>query len=167
MGIISIGLSIRKDEIMIDIITHSSKETQDLGYRLGTLLKEGDIVCLVGDLGAGKTTLTQSIAKGLGVEDYVTSPTFTLINEYSGRYMLYHFDLYRLNSIDEIYDLGYEEYFFSQGVCIIEWADILQENLPLERLNIFIERGKEDNDRKILISGSGNRYREIIKELKK
>ena len=167
MDIISIDLSIRKDEIMINIITHSPEETQDLGYKLGTLLKEGDIVCLVGDLGAGKTTLTQSIAKGLGVDDYVTSPTFTLINEYNGRYPLYHFDVYRLSDIEEIYDLGYEEYLFSQGVSIIEWANMIEAALPQERLNISIKRGKENNDRELVIGGKGNRYKEIIEELRK
>lgn len=167
MDIISIDLSIRKDEIMINIITHGPEETQDFGYKLGTLLREGDIVCLVGDLGAGKTTLTQSIARGLGVDDYVTSPTFTLINEYNGRCPLYHFDVYRLNDIDEIYDLGYEEYLFSKGVSIIEWANMIEEALPQERLDISIKRGKENNDREIVIGGKGNRYLEIIEELRK
>ncbi len=155
----------RKDEIMVKIKTNSPEETYSFGYRLGKLLKSGDILCLNGDLGAGKTTLTQSIAKGLDVEDYVTSPTFTLINEYKGRYPVYHFDVYRINDIDEMYDLGFEEYIYSEGVTIIEWASIIEDILPLERLDITIKRGKEIDEREIIIEAKGNRYEEIIKEL--
>ncbi|KGG81227.1 ATPase [Caloranaerobacter azorensis H53214] len=150
---------------MVKIKTNSPEETYSFGYRLGKLLKSGDILCLNGDLGAGKTTLTQSIAKGLDVEDYVTSPTFTLINEYKGRYPVYHFDVYRINDIDEMYDLGFEEYIYSEGVTIIEWASIIEDILPLERLDITIKRGKEIDEREIIIEAKGNRYEEIIKEL--
>ncbi|SHH58923.1 tRNA threonylcarbamoyladenosine biosynthesis protein TsaE [Caloranaerobacter azorensis DSM 13643] len=150
---------------MVKIKTNSPEETYSFGYRLGKLLKSGDILCLNGDLGAGKTTLTQSIARGLGVEDYVTSPTFTLINEYEGRYPVYHFDVYRIDDIDEMYNLGFEEYIYSEGVTIIEWASIIEDILPLERLDITIKRGKEIDDREIIIEAKGNRYEEIVKEL--
>lgn len=150
---------------MLKVSTNSPEETKELGYRLGKNLKAGDIICLVGDLGAGKTTLTQSIAKGLDVDEYVTSPTFTLINEYEGRYPVYHFDVYRLNDVDEMYDLGYEEYFYSGGVTLIEWGNLIEEMLPQNRLNIKIKRGNENNKREVLISGKGTRYEEIIKEL--
>lgn len=152
---------------MLKITTNSPEETVKLGYHLGKELKSGDIVCLIGDLGAGKTTLTQSIARGLDVDDYVTSPTFTLINEYDGRYPVYHFDVYRINDVDEMYDLGYEEYFYSDGVTLIEWANLIEAILPQKRLDIKIKRGNEVDKREIVIQGIGARYEEIIEELKK
>ncbi|EOD00405.1 tRNA (adenosine(37)-N6)-threonylcarbamoyltransferase complex ATPase subunit type 1 TsaE [Caldisalinibacter kiritimatiensis] len=151
---------------MLTIVTNSAEETKEIGYRLGRILQGGDIVCLTGDLGAGKTTLTQALAKGLDVDDYVTSPTFTLINEYNGRYPVYHMDVYRLEDVDEMYDLGYEEYFYSDGVTIVEWANLIEEILPEERLNIQLKRGKEGNEREINIYGKGERYEEIIRNLK-
>lgn len=141
------------------------KETEKIGYILGELLIGGEVICMTGDLGAGKTTMTQSIAKGLDVEDYVTSPTFTIINEYEGRCPLYHFDVYRINDVDEMYDLGYEEYFYSDGVSIIEWADIIEEILPEERLNIEICKKDNNESREIIISVNGEKYKEIIKNL--
>ncbi len=152
---------------MLRIITNSPDETKAFGYRIGKILAVGDILCLVGDLGAGKTTLTQSIARGLDVDDYVTSPTFTLINEYEGRFPVYHFDVYRINDIEEMYDLGYEEYFGLKGVTIIEWANMIEEILPKERLNIEIKRGNEMDKREIIFSGYGKRYEEIVEELSK
>lgn len=149
---------------MLKIITNNPQETENLGYKLGKTLEAGDIICLIGDLGAGKTTLTKSIAKGLDIDDYITSPTFTLIKEYEGRYPLYHFDVYRINDVDEMYDLGYEEYIFGKGVSIIEWANIIDDILPKEKLIIDIKR-KDINKREINIYGEGNRYKEIIKEL--
>lgn len=152
---------------MIKITTNNTEETKVLGYKLGKLLIGGDVVCLVGDLGAGKTTLTQSIAKGLDVSEYVTSPTFTLINEYEGRYPVYHFDVYRINDIDEMYDIGYEEYIYSEGVTLIEWANIIKDILPDDRLNIEITRGNKNDKREIVIEGKGSRGKEIVKELNK
>lgn len=149
------------------IVLKSIKDTEQFGYWLGKLLKGGDLICLMGDLGAGKTTLTQSIAKGLEVEDYVTSPTFTLINEYKGRVPLYHFDVYRLGDVDELFDLGYEEYFYSNGVTIVEWANKVLEVFPEDRINIEIKKGKEYDERIVHIYGQGNRFNEIVKELKK
>ncbi|SDZ18164.1 tRNA threonylcarbamoyladenosine biosynthesis protein TsaE [Proteiniborus ethanoligenes] len=143
----------------------SIKETENLGLMIGKLLKGGEVICMTGDLGAGKTTLTQSIAKGLDIEDYVTSPTFTIINEYKGRCDLYHFDVYRIGDIEEMYDLGYEEYFYSDGVAIIEWADIIEEILPDERLNITISKKDYMDSREITIEGKGDKYSNIIKEL--
>ncbi len=99
------------------------EETEKFGIMLGKLLNSGDILCLNGDLGAGKTTMTKSIGLGLGVEEYITSPTFALINQYRGRVPVYHFDVYRLENVEELYDLGFDEYFYGNGVCIIEWAE--------------------------------------------
>lgn|SRR5690625_3607556 len=125
----------------------------------------GDILCLNGDLGAGKTTMTQSIGKGLGVDDYITSPTFTLINEYKGRIWVYHFDVYRLENVEDLYDIGFDEYFYGHGVCIIEWAEKIEKLLPEDRIVIDIKKGKGTDERILSISGQGSRYKEIIKEL--
>lgn len=150
----------------MEIILKGLEETESFGRDLGKLLEGGDILCLNGDLGAGKTTLTKSIGLGLGVEDYITSPTFTLINEYSGRIPLYHFDVYRLENVDELYDLGFDEYFYGKGVSIIEWAEKIERLLPEDRIVLNIEKGIDINERKISITGCGDRYREIIKELR-
>lgn len=150
---------------MVRIVLKGLKETEEFGEKLGSILKPGDIISLTGDLGAGKTTLTKSIGKGLGVEDYITSPTFTLINEYKGRINLYHFDVYRLEGSMDLYDLGFEEYIYSEGISIIEWGDKIEEALPKERINIRIEKGTELDERIIYIYGEGERFEQFIKEL--
>lgn len=148
--------------ICIDISNQSQLE--ELAEKLGGLVKPGDIICMTGDLGAGKTTFTQAFAKGLSVEDYVTSPTFTIINEYHGRIPLYHFDVYRLNHISEMEDLGYEEYFYGRGVCVIEWASLIEEVLPKDRLWIEIKvTGVES--RSICFYSTNQYYDDMIKEL--
>ncbi len=141
------------------------KDTEEFGKRLGNVLKKGDIVCLNGDLGAGKTTLTKSIGIGLGVSEYITSPTFALINEYDGRLKVYHFDVYRLENIDELDDLGFDEYFFGDGVCIIEWAEKIEGMLPKEIIVLNIEKGEELDKRVVSIAGSGSRYKEVLREM--
>lgn len=143
----------------------SLKDTEKLGQQIGKVLKEGDILCLNGDLGAGKTTLTKSIGIGLGVEEYITSPTFSLINEYRGRLPVYHFDVYRLENIDELDDLGFDEYFFGEGVCIIEWAEKIEKMLPREIIVLDIEKGEDIDKRIVSITGSGDRYKEFLREL--
>lgn len=150
---------------MARIILKGLNETKEFGERLGSLLQGGDVLSLIGDLGAGKTTLTKSIGKGLEVEDYITSPTFTLINEYKGRVWVYHFDVYRLEDEEDLLDLGYEDYFYSNGVTIIEWADKIENILPKNRIEIKIEKGQELDDRTITLSGEGERYNKIVKEL--
>ena len=112
--------------------THSPEETQAIGERVGQNLKPGDIVALIGDLGAGKTCLTQGIARGVKIEpnQIVNSPSYTLINEYAGKIPIYHIDLYRLQRQEEIMDLGLEEYLEGNGICIIEWADRMLDLLP-------------------------------------
>jgi tRNA threonylcarbamoyladenosine biosynthesis protein TsaE len=121
------------------IETLSADETRSLGQKIAKQLKPKDILALFGPLGAGKTTLIQGLAEGLEVKDYVTSPTFVLINEYKGRLPLYHIDLYRLESIGQIEDLGIAEYFEKDGVTVIEWADRLGDNLPDDIKSIEIE----------------------------
>ncbi|MEE1170587.1 MAG: tRNA (adenosine(37)-N6)-threonylcarbamoyltransferase complex ATPase subunit type 1 TsaE [Anaerovoracaceae bacterium] len=126
-------------EIKREIRINSEYETRQFGEALARELKPGDILALVGDLGTGKTTLTKYIARELGIMQAITSPTFTIICEYTdGRLPLYHFDVYRLNSADEMLELGYEEYFFGDGVCIIEWADKIEELLPENTKTIYI-----------------------------
>ena len=121
------------------VITNNENETYNIGIKIGKQLKAGDILSLNGDLGAGKTYLTKGIAKGLGIEDYITSPTFTILNEYEGRIPLYHFDVYRINDVEEMYEIGFEEYLYGNGVCVIEWGNIVEEILPKNAINIKIK----------------------------
>lgn len=119
---------------------YDEKETKALGYNLGLNAKSGQIYCLKGDLGVGKTVFTKGFAEGLGITDYITSPTFTIVNEYKGRLPFYHFDVYRIGDPDEMYDIGYEEYFYGDGVCLIEWAELIEELLPDDVCWIIIEK---------------------------
>jgi len=143
------------------------QDTDKIGKIIGGSLKGGTVICLEGDLGAGKTTLTQSIAKGLEIRDYVTSPTFTIIKEYNGRLNLYHMDAYRLDSEDEMYDLGYDEYINSDGVCIIEWASKIKGLIPKSAINITININYENNNRELDINGEGEQFNIIKEELQK
>ena len=119
----------------------SPEQTESIGFEFGKNAKAGDVYCLSGDLGVGKTVFTRGFAKGLGVdEEYITSPTFTIINEYTGRLNLYHSDVYRIGSIEEMDDTGYEDYFFSDGVCLIEWAEMIEEIIPPQAVWIKIEK---------------------------
>lgn len=123
-------------------------ETKEFGRKLGAEAQAGSVIALIGDLGTGKTTLTKAIAKGLGVKDVITSPTFNIVKQYeSGRLPLYHFDVYRIGDIDEMYELGYEEYFYGNGVCVIEWADIIGELIPQDAVIIEIEYGEKEGER--------------------
>jgi tRNA threonylcarbamoyladenosine biosynthesis protein TsaE len=150
----------------LTVTSRSPEETFLIGKSIGRNLIEKDIVALVGDLGAGKTCLAQGIARGLGVPDeyQITSPSFTLINEYQGRMMLYHFDLYRLSRASEMNDMGYEEYFFGEGVSVIEWADKMTGILPHESLFVLINY-TEENERNIIISGQEKKIAMISEEL--
>lgn len=152
---------------MLKFVTESVEETAEIGEQLGRLLNTGNIICLSGDLGAGKTALTKGIAKGLGVEDYVTSPTYTIINEYQGRLPLYHFDVYRLNDVEEMYELGYEEYFFGDGVVVLEWADVVRDIIPKERLWITILNTHGNDFREIIMEPTGEAYDNMLKGMEK
>lgn len=126
----------------------NEEETTTFGLDLGKRLQKGDIVALIGDLGTGKTALTKAIARGLGITETITSPTFTIVQEYTGgRLPLYHFDVYRIQEPEEMYELGYEEYFFGEGVCVIEWADLIEELLPGETKVIRLEYGSGESER--------------------
>ncbi|HEY7348897.1 MAG TPA: tRNA (adenosine(37)-N6)-threonylcarbamoyltransferase complex ATPase subunit type 1 TsaE [Ktedonobacterales bacterium] len=152
--------------VVLDIVSHGLAQTQRLGARLGELLCGGDLVLLDGDLGTGKTSLTQGIAEGLGVREVVSSPTFTLLKEYEGRLPLYHFDLYRLDDASEILDLGFEEYFESHGVCVVEWANKAEHLWPSEHLRIRLKMISETK-RGVLLSGQGARYVNMLFEFRK
>ncbi|MBB6622638.1 tRNA (adenosine(37)-N6)-threonylcarbamoyltransferase complex ATPase subunit type 1 TsaE [Clostridium gasigenes] len=146
----------------------SVEKTTVLGFNIGKLLNSGDIICLTGDLGTGKTHITKGIAKGLNIDDHITSPTFTIVNEYdTGRLKLFHFDVYRVNDPDEICAIGFDDYIFSDAVSIIEWANYIEEILPREYLHINIEKDLniDENFRKITIIAYGDKYN-YIKELK-
>lgn len=151
---------------MFLIKTFSPAETAGVGEKLAAFLRAGDIICLNGELGAGKTRFVQGMARGLGIDGPVTSPTFTLINEYHGRLPLYHMDVYRLGDPLEMEDLGYEEYFYGEGVTVVEWAERVAELLPAERLDIYINRRPEGEDlREIALAPRGERYRRLVEEL--
>ena len=123
-------------------------DTEEFGMKLASSLEPGDIVALIGDLGTGKTTLTKYIAKGLGVTENIDSPTFNIVKEQkSGIIPLFHFDVYRLSSGDELLDIGADEYFYSDGVCIIEWADIVADVVPEKAKVILIEYGEKQGER--------------------
>lgn len=129
-------------------VSHSDAETASLAGILAERLEAGDIIALTGNLGAGKTTFTKALAKALGIKSNVSSPTFNIVKEYrSGRLPLFHFDVYRLGSEEEFYDIGGEEYLFDSGVSVIEWADIIAEALPVGTLFINIEYGNDEGER--------------------
>jgi tRNA threonylcarbamoyladenosine biosynthesis protein TsaE len=149
---------------MLQKVTHSPDQTRRLGAWLGERLRPGDFVALVGEMGAGKTHLSAGILAGLSVTRTGGSPTFTLLWEYQGRLPVYHWDVYRLVDPRELEDLGYEEYFYGNGVNIVEWADQVQELWPTERLRIDLKYGVGNDDRVLALSGTA-RYTDLLKEL--
>ena len=141
---------------MIIIETNSAEETFRLGEKLGHLAIPGQIYTLNGDLGVGKTVFTQGVASGLGIKAPVNSPTFTIVQEYEdGRMPFYHFDVYRIGDLEEMEEIGYDDYFFGNGICLIEWAELIQELLPETMISITIEKEPEKgfDYRKITIDG--------------
>ena len=123
------------------IETNSPEETFELGRQIGQEAAAGTVFTLIGDLGTGKTVFTQGLAQGLGITEPVNSPTFTILQVYEeGRCPFYHFDVYRIADVEEMYEIGYEEYFFGEGVCLIEWADLVREILPEDCIRITIEK---------------------------
>jgi tRNA threonylcarbamoyladenosine biosynthesis protein TsaE len=166
----------------LDVISHSSAQTQRLGMRLGELMRGGELLLLEGQLGTGKTTFTQGLARGMGINDVISSPTFTLLKEYAGQPVaaasskplqrqqrgptLYHFDLYRLDDPEEILDLGFEEYFFSDGTCVVEWAERADLFWPTEHLRIRLKMLSETK-RGLLFTATGTRYCELLHQFQK
>jgi len=136
------------------IETFSSDNTKQVGFNLGKKAKKNDVFCLTGNLGVGKTVFSKGFAQGLLLEEDITSPTFTIVNEYkNGRLPFYHFDVYRLESSDDIFDLGFDEYIFGDGVCLVEWAEIIKEAIPQNAVWVTIEKNlsKGENYRLIKI----------------
>lgn len=148
----------------ITVHTHSAEQTRQLGATLAQVLQPGDIIWLRGELGAGKTTLAQGIARGLGVNEPVLSPTFTLIREHRGRLPFFHADAYRLEGAEQAADLGLQEYFERGGVFAIEWAEHIAEALPEERLDVLLEGGVDEN-RRITLTAYGERYAQRLNQL--
>ncbi len=151
----------------MDITSYSLAQTHNLGEKLGQILPAGIVIALIGELGVGKTCLAQGIIRGLGVKDrYITSPTYTLINEYQGRCPIYHFDLYRLSDPKQVVELGYEEYFFGTGICIIEWAERVRQLLPESYLEITINSIYEEKRRfRLLLQGAD--YQNLMDKFRK
>ncbi len=148
--------------------SYSPADTLELGILLGRLLQPGDIVCLDGELGAGKTALVRGIAMGMEIEHSVTSPTYTLIHQYPGKIPLYHFDVYRLENGGGLYDIGGEELLYDGGVSVIEWASRVKDILPDERLWVDISLCPgEDSKRLIEITATGERYMSILEGIRK
>lgn len=132
--------------------TNTPEETEALGETLGQSLEPGDVIAFTGDLGAGKTAFTRGLARGLGVTDRVTSPTFTIVNEYGGgRLPLFHFDMYRLSSSEELFDIGWEDYLGRGGVCAVEWSEIVDDALEGNPIRVDIRRGTHDSQRVITV----------------
>jgi tRNA threonylcarbamoyladenosine biosynthesis protein TsaE len=143
--------------------TRSVEETQALAEKIGHLTEPGDVFTLSGDLGAGKTSFTQGLARGMGVNGVVNSPTFTIIKEYMGRLPLYHMDVYRIE--DEMEDLGFNEYFYGEGVTVVEWPQMIADQLPEERCEIVITRGEGD-ERTLTFTARGKRYQIVCEAIK-
>lgn len=137
-------------------VTNSPSETEALGESLAGQLEPGTVIAFTGDLGAGKTAFVRGLARGLGVRERVTSPTFTIVNEYEGgRLPLFHFDMYRLGSADELFDIGWEDYLARGGICAVEWSENVSDALDNDCLRVDIRRGEND-DQRIITIGGGN-----------
>ena len=145
----------------MEFTTHSAAETESLGASLAAPLQPGDVIAYFGDLGAGKTAFTQGLARGLGINEPVTSPTYTIVNEYlDGRLPLFHFDMYRLSDSDELFDLGWEDYLARNGVCAVEWSENVADALE-DPITVTIERDPSDGNRR-RITITGGRFDEAV-----
>lgn len=145
-----------------EIITSTPEKTLEFANQLGRQLRPADVLLLEGDLGAGKTTFTKGLASGLEIKRNVSSPTFTIIKEYQGRLPLYHMDVYRLE--DSFEDLGFDEYFYGEGVTVVEWAQFIEDQLPPNHLSIHIYHEGQDR-RRIVLKPTGTRYEALCEEL--
>ena len=166
MGALYYQMKLSQSINCLELISHSPEQTQKFGACIGELCLPGDVFLLVGSLGTGKTCLTQGIAWGLGVKEYAASPSFVVVRELYGRLPLYHIDLYRLDHIEEIVDLGLDDYLYGNGVCVVEWAEKGLSVLPVEYLLIQIGYLAGD-ERRLQLKPSGKRYLEILVQLDK
>ncbi len=149
----------------LELRSSSAEETQRLGFAVGERACAGDVYLLSGPLGAGKTCFTQGLARGLGVEGYVRSPTFVLMTRHTGRLTLHHIDLYRIGSLEEAWDLGLDEQLFGAGVCVIEWAERAEDLLPEDALWLEFNYGDSESGRGITIDCQSARYDELLTHL--
>ena len=148
----------------LEVMTHCAEETQALGRSIGEALEAGDLCLLSGELGAGKTTLTQGILRGLGGDDYASSPTFVLISEYTARLTLYHVDLYRISKPEDTFELGLDEILDGDGLCVVEWAERALDQFPVERLTVELLR-TGDETRSLVIKASESGYTRYLQEI--
>jgi tRNA threonylcarbamoyladenosine biosynthesis protein TsaE len=146
-------------------LTRSTDETLALAGTVGELLRAGDVVSLVGDLGAGKTVFARGVARALGVTEPVVSPSFTIVREYDGRMPLVHVDVYRIDTVQELYDLGFEELVRDDAVTLVEWGDMIDGLLPVDRLDVRLAPGDTDDERVVEIEGHGRSWRARATEL--
>ena len=151
---------------LLELTSYSPEQTQRIGFAIGELAQAGDVLLLVGDLGTGKTCLTQGMARGLGLVDHIPSPSFVLAKEYQGRPDMYHVDFYRLNGAQEIAQLGIDDYLYGQGLCVVEWADRALASLPKEHMLIKFEH-RTENERWLCFEPSGKRYVKMLLELER
>ena len=157
---------------MLTYISNSEEATKNIAFKLATYLSSGDIICLFGNLGTGKTVFASGLSTGLGLSEHISSPTFTIVNEYIGKYPFYHFDVYRINS-DEFLDMGGDEYLYGEGIVLIEWPENIIDVLPSERLDIYINylpfSAEDNNDninkREIIFKPLGKKYEQMVKKL--
>lgn len=148
------------------LVSNNYEETVNIGKTLGERLKDSDIVCLSGDLGCGKTAIVCGIARAKGHNDYVSSPTFTIVNEYDTSPPIFHFDVYRVYDPDELFEIGFEEYFERKGIVLIEWANLISEILPKDHLSIKISRVEGNEDmRQIEITAIGGQYADVFMDM--
>ncbi len=150
----------------LELVTGSPEETQEFGRRLGELAEPGDVFLMTGDLGSGKTCLTQGIARGLGVRENALSPTFVIMREMHGRLALYHIDLYRLDRLEETEDLGLDDYFYGEGVSVVEWAEKALALMPPDRMMVRIDY-LSNTERRMRLSPNGKRYERMVRRLKR
>jgi tRNA threonylcarbamoyladenosine biosynthesis protein TsaE len=146
-------------------VTRSTDETLDLARAVGELLRPGDVISLVGELGAGKTVFARGVARALGVTDLVVSPTFTIVREYEGRVPLVHVDVYRIDAVQELHDLGFEEVVRDDAVTLVEWGDKVDGLLPGDRLDVRLVPGAADDERVVELEGHGHSWRARATEL--
>ena len=141
--------------VQYEYITNNAQQTEELGEKLGRILTPGTVLAYTGDLGAGKTAFTRGLARGLEIPERITSPTFTIVNEYEGgRLPLFHFDMYRLGSSDELFDIGWEDYLIRGGVCAVEWSENVDDVLDADTIRVDIRRGESDDQRRITITNA-------------
>jgi tRNA threonylcarbamoyladenosine biosynthesis protein TsaE len=147
------------------VVTRSADETLALAGEVGVVLRPGDVVSVIGDLGAGKTVFVRGVGRGLGVTEPVVSPSFTIVREYDGRVPLVHVDVYRIDTIQELHDLGFEEVVRDDAVTVIEWGDVIDALLPRQRLDVRLDPGTDDDERLVELEGHGPAWHERAPEL--